>query len=179
MNYLLFLHFAIALFVSLVWLTKVVLYQIGGSLVKLVYFSREVDSTDPGGRLNFQYFETDRIDDCIEFMKLLRDKHKALNGSRSQELCVMATGGGAYKFYDIIRDALEVEVLREDEMECLIVGKPKQLREKSSRGNWELTFDKQGSTSSSRKFLVRFLPTPKQTPCISSALERSYIHIFL
>ncbi|KAL7947699.1 fumble domain-containing protein [Trichoderma barbatum] len=96
--------------------------DIGGSLVKLVYFSREVDSTDPGGRLNFQYFETDRIDDCIEFMKLLRDKHKALNGSRSQELCVMATGGGAYKFYDIIRDALEVEVLREDEMECLIVG---------------------------------------------------------
>ncbi|KAL7938230.1 fumble domain-containing protein [Trichoderma chlorosporum] len=96
--------------------------DIGGSLVKLVYFSREVDSTDPGGRLNFQYFETDRIDDCIEFMKLLRDKHKALNGSRSQELCVMATGGGAYKFYDIIRDELEVEVLREDEMECLIVG---------------------------------------------------------
>ncbi|KAL7796482.1 fumble domain-containing protein [Trichoderma ceciliae] len=96
--------------------------DIGGSLVKIVYFSREVDSTDPGGRLNFQYFETDRIDDCIEFMKLLRDKHKALNGSRSQELCVMATGGGAYKFYDRIRDALEVEVLREDEMECLIVG---------------------------------------------------------
>ncbi|RFU77199.1 pantothenate kinase [Trichoderma arundinaceum] len=96
--------------------------RIGGSLVKLVYFSREVDSTDPGGRLNFQYFETDRIDDCIEFMKLLRDKHKALNGSRSQELCVMATGGGAYKFYDRIRDALEVEVLREDEMACLIAG---------------------------------------------------------
>ncbi|PON29630.1 hypothetical protein TGAM01_v201878 [Trichoderma gamsii] len=96
--------------------------DIGGSLVKLVYFSREVDSTDPGGRLNFQYFETDRIDDCIEFMKLLRDKHKALNGSRSQQLCVMATGGGAYKFYDTIRDALEVEVLREDEMECLIAG---------------------------------------------------------
>ncbi|KAL6880964.1 fumble domain-containing protein [Trichoderma novae-zelandiae] len=96
--------------------------DIGGSLVKLVYFSREVDSTDPGGRLNFQHFETDRIDDCIEFMKLLRDKHKALNGSRSQELCVMATGGGAYKFYDRIREALDVEVLREDEMECLIVG---------------------------------------------------------
>ncbi|KAM0246706.1 hypothetical protein ACHAQJ_010121 [Trichoderma viride] len=96
--------------------------DIGGSLVKLVYFSREVDSTDPGGRLNFQYFETDRIDDCIEFMKLLRDKHKALNGWRSQELCVMATGGGAYKFYDKIRDALEVEVLREDEMACLIAG---------------------------------------------------------
>jgi type II pantothenate kinase len=35
---------------------------------------------------------------------------------------VVATGGGAYKFYDKIRAALGVEVMREDEMECLIVG---------------------------------------------------------
>jgi len=34
----------------------------------------------------------------------------------------MATGGGAYKFYDKIREALGVDVLREDEMECLIIG---------------------------------------------------------
>ncbi|KAF7553018.1 hypothetical protein G7046_g7222 [Stylonectria norvegica] len=96
--------------------------DIGGSLAKLVYFSREVDSTDPGGRLNFQSFETDRIDDCIEFMKHLRDKWVALNGSQPSELCVMATGGGAYKFYDQVREALGVDVLREDEMECLIIG---------------------------------------------------------
>ncbi|KAG9258705.1 fumble-domain-containing protein [Emericellopsis atlantica] len=96
--------------------------DIGGSLIKLVYFSREVDSTDPGGRLNFQNFETDRIADCVEFMRHLRDKQLALNGSAPSELCVMATGGGAYKFYDMIRDALGVDVLREDEMECLIIG---------------------------------------------------------
>lgn len=97
--------------------------QIGGSLIKLVYFSREVDSTDPGGRLNFQIFETDRIDDCVEFMKGLRDRQLELNGSRPGELAVMATGGGAYKFYDKIHEALGVDVSREDEMECLIVGK--------------------------------------------------------
>lgn len=34
----------------------------------------------------------------------------------------MATGGGAFKFYEKVRDALNVEVLREDEMECLIIG---------------------------------------------------------
>lgn len=34
----------------------------------------------------------------------------------------MATGGGAYKYYDRIREALGVEVRREDEMECLMVG---------------------------------------------------------
>ncbi|KAF7548093.1 hypothetical protein G7Z17_g7295 [Cylindrodendrum hubeiense] len=96
--------------------------RIGGSLAKVVYFSREVDSTDPGGRLNFQNFETDRIDDCVEFMRHLRDNQLTLNGSQPGELCVMATGGGAYKFYDKIIEALGVDVLREDEMECLIIG---------------------------------------------------------
>ncbi|UNI24382.1 Pantothenate kinase [Purpureocillium takamizusanense] len=96
--------------------------DIGGSLIKLVYFSREAHSTEPGGRLNFQSFETDRVDDCVELMKNLRDKQLELNGSQPSELCVMATGGGAYKFYDKIRDALGVDVLREDEMECLIIG---------------------------------------------------------
>lgn len=56
-------------------------------------------------------------------MKSLRDKQLELNGSQLRELCVMATGGGAYKFYDKIRDALGVNVLREDEMECLIIGR--------------------------------------------------------
>lgn len=96
--------------------------DIGGSLIKLVYFSREVHSTDPGGRLNFQNFETDRIDDCVEYMRHLRDNQLTLNGSQPGELCVMATGGGAYKYYDKIREALGVDVLREEEMECLIIG---------------------------------------------------------
>ncbi|KAL8387337.1 hypothetical protein RB595_009977 [Gaeumannomyces hyphopodioides] len=96
--------------------------DIGGSLAKLVYFSREPDSTEPGGRLNFTSFETDRIDDCVAFMRHLRDKQQPLNGSKPGSLCVMATGGGAYKYYDKIRDALEVDVHREDEMECLIIG---------------------------------------------------------
>lgn len=56
-------------------------------------------------------------------MRHLRDKQLTLNGSEPGELRVMATGGGAYKFYDMIRDALGVDVLREDEMECLIIGK--------------------------------------------------------
>lgn len=51
-------------------------------------------------------------------------KQQTLNGSRPGELCVMATGGGAYKFYDKIKEELEVDVLREDEMECLIIGMP-------------------------------------------------------
>lgn len=67
-------------------------------------------------------FETDRIEECIEFMKQHKIKQQRLNGSKPGELCVMATGGGAYKYYDRIRDALGVDVLREEEMECLIIG---------------------------------------------------------
>ncbi|KKA27956.1 hypothetical protein TD95_001213 [Thielaviopsis punctulata] len=97
--------------------------DIGGSLAKLVYFTREPSSSDPGGRLNFLNFETEHIDECIDFMAQIKDKQLALNGSRPSELSVMATGGGAYKFYDKIRAALGgVDVLREDEMECLIIG---------------------------------------------------------
>ena len=96
--------------------------QIGGSLAKLVYFSREPHSKDPGGRLNFVKFETDRITNCIEFMYRLQKKHKQLNGGATEDLCVMATGGGAFKYYEDIRKRLGVEVLREDEMECLIIG---------------------------------------------------------
>lgn len=89
----------------------------------MVYFSRELHSRDPGGRLNFKFYETEYIDDCIEFMKQLKCKQQMLNGSQPGELCVMATGGGAYKFYDKIKEALGVNVLREDEMECLIIGR--------------------------------------------------------
>ncbi|KAM0133723.1 hypothetical protein ACHAP3_005851 [Botrytis cinerea] len=96
--------------------------DIGGSLAKLVYFSREAHSREPGGRLNFMNFETDRIDECVEFMKQLQAKQQKLNGSRPGDLCVMATGGGAYKYYDKIKEALGVDVIREDEMECLIIG---------------------------------------------------------
>ena len=91
-------------------------------MAKLVYFSREPDSKELGGRLNFLKFETDRIEQCLEFIEQLKTKQQKLNGSKPGELCVMATGGGAYKYYDRMREVLGVEVLREDEMECLIIG---------------------------------------------------------
>ncbi len=57
-------------------------------------------------------------------MRRLKLEHQQQNGLSSKaQLCVMATGGGAFKFYDKIKEALGVEVSREDEMECLIIGK--------------------------------------------------------
>ncbi|KAK5046646.1 hypothetical protein LTR84_007407 [Exophiala bonariae] len=96
--------------------------DIGGSLAKLVYFSREPGSRDGGGRLNFLNFETDRIDLCIDFIHELKIKQSKLNGSTPQQLCVMATGGGAFKFYNRMKEVLHVDVVQEDEMECLIIG---------------------------------------------------------
>ncbi|KAK6522079.1 hypothetical protein TWF281_002648 [Arthrobotrys megalospora] len=104
--------------------------DIGGSLAKLVYFTRDPHTT--GGRLNFVNFETDNIDDCIAYMGILINGQRSLlsnslnNGGkrgRPSDLCVMATGGGAHKYYEKISEALDgVTVYREDEMECLIVG---------------------------------------------------------
>lgn len=97
--------------------------DIGGSLAKVVYFSRENGVAESGGRLNFLSFETDRIDECIEYLRQLQSKYKKINGSaKAPELLVMATGGGAFKFYDRIKERLGVDVVREDEMECLIMG---------------------------------------------------------
>lgn len=98
------------------------LSQIGGSLAKLVYFSREIGSSIGGGRLNFLNFETDRIDECISFIQELKENQSQLNGSKPADLCIMATGGGAFRFYDKMRDVLHVDVVREDEMDCLIIG---------------------------------------------------------
>lgn len=87
--------------------------DIGGSLAKVVFFSR--DSNAMGGRLTFIKFETERIDDCIAYISSLLKKTK-LN------MTVMATGGGAFKYYDDFKSKLGVAIVREDEMECLIAG---------------------------------------------------------
>lgn len=132
--------------------------DIGGSLAKIVYFSHDEPNGDTledvGGRLNFTVFETDKIDDMIDFLKglmsRLQDNHR--RSSRSNErltpdgssirssshdstiaaspvkphqqsnMRIMATGGGAYKFYERLRDELGADISREDEMECLIAG---------------------------------------------------------
>ncbi|KAK4619810.1 Pantothenate kinase [Fulvia fulva] len=97
--------------------------DIGGSLAKVVYFTRESTSQELGGRLSFLSFETDKIDACIEYLRTLQVKHQQTNGmDKATKLSIMATGGGAYKFYDRIKERLGVEVEREDEMECLIKG---------------------------------------------------------
>lgn len=97
--------------------------DIGGSLIKLVYFSPSELGAEPlGGILHFTNFEADSIDQCYEFIRQLMQDRQYNNGSTRSDFCIVATGGGAYKYYDDIRKVLDIAIVREDEMECLILG---------------------------------------------------------
>ncbi|XP_023693204.1 4'-phosphopantetheine phosphatase isoform X2 [Paramormyrops kingsleyae] len=113
--------------------------DIGGSLTKLAYYStvqhkvakvrsfdhtaKEVDG-DPlyeisvqeeiTARLHFIKFENAYIETCLDFIKdhLVNTETKVIK----------ATGGGAYKFKELIEKKLKLKVDKEDEMSCLIKG---------------------------------------------------------
>ncbi|KAI3777608.1 hypothetical protein L1987_47408 [Smallanthus sonchifolius] len=113
--------------------------DIGGSLIKLVYFSRHEDrvvndknkSTEEsfsvfndnrsfpilGGRLHFVKFETAKINECLEFIH-----SKQLHRGDNDNAVIKATGGGAYKFADLFKEKLGVVIEKEDEMDCLVAG---------------------------------------------------------
>jgi len=80
----------------------------------------------PGGSLNFERFETDDIYTCVEFIQELIERSAEVNGVSIEEMRkgvkIMATGGGAHRFYELFMERLHVDVRREDEMECLIEG---------------------------------------------------------
>uniref|UniRef100_A0A672RSW1 4'-phosphopantetheine phosphatase n=1 Tax=Sinocyclocheilus grahami TaxID=75366 RepID=A0A672RSW1_SINGR len=113
--------------------------DIGGSLTKLAYYStvqhkvakvrsfdhsaKETDG-DPlyeisvqeeiTARLHFIKFENAYIETCLDFIKdhLVNTETKVIK----------ATGGGAYKFKDLVEKKLKLKVDKEDEMTCLIKG---------------------------------------------------------
>ena len=82
--------------------------------------------TVPGGRLNFVKFETDQIDECIAFISTLIESSSASHGVSVAQMKkfvqIMATGGGAHLYYEKLVQDLGVEVMREEEMDCLITG---------------------------------------------------------
>lgn len=80
----------------------------------------------PGGSLNFQRFETDNIQQCIDFIQSLIEWSAKSNNvtveAMRKGVVISATGGGAHRFYELFKDSLGVEVRKDDEMECLIEG---------------------------------------------------------
>ncbi|KAI7935274.1 hypothetical protein MJO28_016801 [Puccinia striiformis f. sp. tritici] len=83
----------------------------------------------PGGRLNFIKFETSCIEsECITFIsnliQLSAESNRVPISTMKRGVKIILTGGGAYMYADLIKNALggDVEVLSEDEMDCLITG---------------------------------------------------------
>eukprot|EP00160_Parvularia_atlantis_P017017 Unigene5680_Nuclearia_a/m.17335 Unigene5680_Nuclearia_a/g.17335 ORF Unigene5680_Nuclearia_a/g.17335 Unigene5680_Nuclearia_a/m.17335 type:complete len:775 (+) Unigene5680_Nuclearia_a:34-2358(+) len=109
---------------------SVVALDIGGSLSKVVYFSRkqvDYDAGDgsPGGRLHFERFPSKPLDECLRFVeRITEDSRRA-----GRPLVIRATGGGAHKYADEIYRRLGIRLQPFDEMRCLIVGLNFLLRE--------------------------------------------------
>lgn len=97
--------------------------DLGGSLIKLVYFSMGQRSGSPpasnGGKLHFVKFETNKVDECIDFIGAKGLHRRSDSGVKMR---VKATGGGAYKFADKFRERLGLILEREDEMACMVDG---------------------------------------------------------
>lgn len=101
--------------------------DIGGTLTKLVYFSK-TNAHGRGGRLHFRDFQTGSFaQEALLFMiKLVEDSTK--NSSSCPPITyIMATGGGAHKFHKLMTNTfrthkLPMKIIAADEMECLIRG---------------------------------------------------------
>ncbi|KAJ2493698.1 hypothetical protein IWW37_000329 [Coemansia sp. RSA 2050] len=102
--------------------------DIGGSLAKVVYYTTATTGRHSGGRLHFKAFETDHLDQCIEFMSRLVDR-SGEPSAPGREPVIMATGGGAHRFGADLRSQLGVEIRVVDEMESLTAGLNFLMRE--------------------------------------------------
>lgn len=93
--------------------------DIGGSLIKLVYFSKDPLESG-GGKLHFIKFETSMIDDCMAFIESKR-LHKRKNSSLP--IRVKATGGGAFKFAEVRPKLLYLSRIASNSisLECIAV----------------------------------------------------------
>ncbi|KAJ2852220.1 hypothetical protein IWW36_000361 [Coemansia brasiliensis] len=119
--------------------------DIGGSLAKVVYLTSGPRSQ--GGRLHFTAFETDNVEKCVAFIRSLLETNRGIDepaaeaaadnsdvasessGDSSHEPIIMATGGGAHRFRDLLSRELGAEIRVEDEMESLTTGLNFLIRE--------------------------------------------------
>ncbi|CAI9092932.1 OLC1v1028300C1 [Oldenlandia corymbosa var. corymbosa] len=122
--------------------------DIGGSLIKMVFFCRDNNcsghehgnksSKDTNGltngyseypvlkgKLHFLKFETKRINECVEFMS---SKQFQSNGGcfckapACDKNIIKATGGGAFRFADLFKEKLGITLDKVDEMDSLVAG---------------------------------------------------------
>lgn len=104
--------------------------DIGGTLTKLVYFSKstKIPGNGGGGKLHFQDFQTENFKiEAMKFMIKLIQKSIDKDNNNPPITYIMATGGGAHKFYNLMTKTfkkykLPMKIIAKDEMACLIKG---------------------------------------------------------
>ena len=104
-------------------LTKIAYYSIL-PLKKIVYDDHETVDDDAvyevteGARLHFMKFETKHIEATLDYIQ------KSLLGAKTDMtvMDVKVTGGGAYKYSEMIERKLGLKITKEDEMLCMIRG---------------------------------------------------------
>ncbi|EDK46609.1 conserved hypothetical protein [Lodderomyces elongisporus NRRL YB-4239] len=122
--------------------------DIGGTLTKLIYFSKSRRSNknsantndsgasgasgagpiSGGGKLHFRDFQTENFkSEVMKFIIQLITKSISKETRKSPITYIMATGGGAHKFYNLMtktfkKKKLPMQIIKKDEMECLIKG---------------------------------------------------------
>lgn len=112
--------------------------DIGGTLSKLVYFTKRdqlqtvgadgITATTGGGKLHFKDFQTENfLTEVLNYMVKLIKRSFNKEKNLPPITYIMATGGGAHKFYDLMTKKfhklkLPVKIIAKDEMECLIKG---------------------------------------------------------
>ncbi|KAL7665599.1 Pantothenate kinase [[Candida] zeylanoides] len=109
--------------------------DIGGTLTKLVYFTKNSEASDgslvsvgnSGGKLHFKDFQTENFQSQV-LKFIIKLIHKSFSKVNLPPITyIMATGGGAHKFYKLMtktfqRHKLPMKIIAKDEMECLIRG---------------------------------------------------------
>ncbi|THU48191.1 hypothetical protein C4D60_Mb09t23630 [Musa balbisiana] len=97
--------------------------DIGGTLIKLVYFSE--------GLLHFVKFERRRLHDCLDFIR--SKKLISPNGFSAEpsngHATIKATGGGAFKFTGRFKEILGVSLDKLDEIDSVVAGANFLLKE--------------------------------------------------
>lgn len=122
--------------------------DIGGSLIKMVYFStskeQPLDKTPKStssdshvvpngckerrlfnGRLYFLKFETSKINECLNFISSTQLHCKGVQHCgfpASDKNTIKATGGGAFKFADLFKEKLGISLDKVEEMSSLVSG---------------------------------------------------------
>jgi len=112
--------------------------DIGGSLTKLAYYSTvkfkinkvqkddkelydvsETEKLTP--RLHFIVFENSHLEEALDFIKeQISTRHKERPDEIPAEF--FATGGGSYKYSELLKSKLGMDAIKLDEIECVVRG---------------------------------------------------------